>query len=104
LPLFHIRCTLHSLYFSYFPSSMIPLPPPSPLFPYTTLFRSPAERLTTAWFRRRAHAQGESDVVLEQSPSGPGWLVREIWRANHPDRKSTRLNSITVASRMPSSA
>src|SRR5215207_6498067 len=54
---------------------MIRRPPRSPLFPYTTLFRSPPPR------RRRAPADRRAD------PRGRGR------RAGDGDRKSTRLNS-----------
>src|SRR5256885_6069431 len=59
---------------------MIRRPPRSTLFPYTTLFRSPA--------LRRA-LQSEHHVDVEQ------WEQRlgELLRAPKRDRKSTRLNS-----------
>src|SRR5262249_61614696 len=64
-------------------------PPTSSLFPYTTLFRSSplAQELLQA---RNA----------EQTLARKGLLAN----LNALDRKSTRLNSITDQSRMPSSA
>src|SRR2546430_4997879 len=61
---------------------MIRRPPRSTLFPYTTLFRSPAR----VGHRQRAglHLQAVVDLVLE--------LVARAAGA-HADRKSTRLNS-----------
>src|SRR3990167_6878951 len=55
---------------------MMRRPPRSPLFPYTTLFRSLQEHLSRALPR--------FDVFMGQ----PGFLQIE-----YPDRKSTRLNS-----------
>src|SRR5947209_11755520 len=54
---------------------MIPRPPTSTLFPYTTLFRS----------RRR---DGPSARLL-----GPAELEQAVARRRQQDRKSTRLNS-----------
>src|SRR5256885_9643793 len=56
---------------------MIRRPPRSTLFPYTTLFRSPALRHPA---RRRERGAGRNPGL-----GGRGLL--------HPDRKSTRLNS-----------
>src|SRR5947207_4739810 len=83
---------------------MLLRPPRSPLFPYTTLFRSrkallvrvscPGEPAATvlrqygaAW-ARRAHAQ--LDVVHYKATAGPS-ADADVWIV--PDRKSTRLNS-----------
>src|SRR5690242_20907078 len=55
---------------------MIRRPPRSTLFPYTTLFRSPAPDRT-----RAAHVRHASGCEPWEGPSVPG------------DRKSTRLNS-----------
>lgn len=43
--------------------------------------RVPAERLTSEWFRRRARAQGHSDIVLDALLPGPGVRAREALRA-----------------------
>lgn len=47
------------------------------------LHRVPEERLTLAWFRRRAHAQGISDVVFSFPDGPPGWwwVARDAMRA-----------------------
>src|SRR5437762_4537556 len=65
---------------------MLRRPPRSPLFPYTTLFRSPlycaagmAETVNTNQFKNGMHIELDVHAVLE--------LVRV------EDRKSTRLNS-----------
>src|SRR2546426_7238644 len=59
---------------------MIRRPPRSTLFPYTTLFRSPAGRPD-----RRQHARARGGLV-----HGAGGAAGA---APHRDRKSTRLNS-----------
>src|SRR5436309_11640113 len=63
-------------------------PPSSTLFPYTTLFRSPAEPRGPADVRRR-------QVRLHRRRRGPV-LHRGPHRTTGPDRKSTRLNSSHV--------
>src|SRR5437870_9990094 len=63
-----------------FPFSLIPAPPPSALFPYTTLFRSPVLRGT---------AEPGSIVTVAIDGALLGTTVT--------DRKSTRLNSSHVA-------
>src|SRR3712207_7609834 len=63
---------------------MIRRPPRSTLFPYTTLFRSPAAR------RRAADAV----LLARGGPLGTRRPRRcDGAAAGHPDRKSTRLNS-----------
>src|SRR6266480_6513722 len=64
--------------FSFFFFLMIRRPPRSTLFPYTTLFRSPARRQV-----------GPGQARLRQDRRGP--LQPHARRAG--DRKSTRLNS-----------
>src|SRR3712207_7920655 len=74
---------------------MIRRPPRSTLFPYTTLFRSPAQG-------RDAVGRGEDEFV-EQRPQKAPLVYREVWATHrflggllgrgHQDRKSTRLNS-----------
>src|SRR5215813_14378850 len=66
-PSYHLLCV-------FFFFLMIRLPPRSTLFPYTTLFRSPARP-------RSARSPAEDD---------------RRWRAAFRDRKSTRLNSSHV--------
>jgi glycosyltransferase involved in cell wall biosynthesis len=41
----------------------------------------PADRLTVAFFRRRAHAQGASDALLAATEGAGGSALREAWRA-----------------------
>src|SRR5688572_31810425 len=76
---------------------MIPRPPRSTLFPYTTLFRSDADTVIVLIaedrgeraLRIRSHA---SQRRLEQILSAA--LVRQVQeRQERVDRKSTRLNS-----------
>src|SRR5256885_4746682 len=62
---------------------MIRRPPRSTLFPYTTLFRSDFPR--TDFTPRTDDASGHHP---QHGPSIPG-----AGRFEHPDRKSTRLNS-----------
>src|SRR5205814_5749497 len=86
------------------PSTLLPRPPSSTLFPYTTLFRSHAVPLAEAPGRITAGAEhrpqvGPPDVTSRDDPE-PGRLPAR----HHPltvatrrptvsDRKSTRLNS-----------
>src|SRR2546430_4836788 len=73
---------------------MIRRPPRSTLFPYTTLFRSPARStIRSRRSKKRAdRARGERDKRRRQL--GPQLLLQEIqnWQID-ADRKSTRLNS-----------
>src|SRR3712207_8483870 len=70
---------------------MIRRPPKSPLFPYTTLFRSESvgprrpERGLHVGPHRREPRTRQDDVPDEGVP--------EVGPADHADRKSTRLNS-----------
>src|SRR5438034_6963875 len=73
---------------------MIPLPPTSTLFPYTTLFRSiqrprpePGSPITVA-----AKRNGR-DIVLSVRDRGVGLTAQENAQIGERDRKSTRLNS-----------
>src|SRR5207248_11393027 len=78
---------------------MLPSPPPSPLFPYTTLFRSHGFRLRH--LERRAvhdseHERGELVAIgvgLLRDRAHGGLIVVLEPAANRIDRKSTRLNS-----------
>src|SRR3712207_8528188 len=84
---------------------MIRRPPRSTLFPYTTLFRSAAQTVTTleapAHFGEGALLTEEprSTTVVAATPLAVWKLPRERFEAlvnDHPhlpDRKSTRLNS-----------
>src|SRR5437764_8793459 len=73
-------------YFPFF-LVMIPKPPRSTLFPYTTLFRS---RLHKEW--RATHIE---DFVLDYLPPYSPELnpIERVWKLTRRDRKSTRLNS-----------
>src|SRR5207253_9535582 len=95
----HIRF-LHIYYCLVF-FLMIRRPPPSPLFPYTTLFRSPVALrhgarppeprplpMGEGQARRRAPARAQ--------PAAAGPSLRDPAAAQE-DRKSTRLNSSHVA-------
>src|SRR5438034_3675177 len=62
---------------------MIPRPPRSPLFPYTTLFRSVA-----GWLESGV---GFGHLYHDPVPRPPG--LRAVWQDRTQDRKSTRLNS-----------
>src|SRR3712207_7137189 len=83
---------------------MIRRPPRSTLFPYTTLFRSPALRLLPAQLVRGEAAQRVEQVrhhLEDRHPAGHGRtdvhrvLLGELHdrRRLRADRKSTRLNS-----------
>src|SRR3712207_8720659 len=79
---------LHVVLFFFF--LMIRRPPRSTLFPYTTLFRSPAGRVRRLVGRRdegalRAAQHSGQEDDGEPSHGPRSWQVR--------DRKSTRLNS-----------
>src|SRR5437899_9386890 len=65
---------------------MIPRPPISTLFPYTTLFRSLGKPLCCAWSRRTKDGDGK-----RRPRAGAGGAPGR--RASREDRKSTRLNS-----------
>src|SRR5207249_7647216 len=86
-------------------------PPTSTLFPYTTLFRSPAHEVRARQVpRARRRARLDRDARL--LPHGPPRVRRGVERARAPrgraaprlllgeapqDRKSTRLNSSHVS-------
>src|SRR5688572_31436822 len=73
---------------------MIRRPPRSPLFPYTTLFRSHRR-----WRRRGRRPAGSRQVRSSEDLAEAGRLHRVLALADarplpaQPDRKSTRLNS-----------
>src|SRR2546422_5034602 len=68
---------------------MIRRPPRSTLFPYTTLFRSPADRPGRVHSGPHRAGQGESVDLPRGRDERPG----ELPHGNLGDRKSTRLNS-----------
>src|SRR5207253_11177387 len=94
-----------------------PPPPTTPLFPYTTLFRSydasellgrsylelirPAARLETRRFYRRQFLERRPNTYYEFPAHGKDgqerWLGQNVQPLWEQDRKSTRLNSSHVA-------
>src|SRR2546422_6990869 len=71
---------------------MIRRPPRSTLFPYTTLFRSPGQRVDVAPQLEEAHLLG--GLRLGEEIDGPLPQVADPQRVEgERDRKSTRLNS-----------
>src|SRR5207249_11616482 len=77
--------SLRVLYLLFF-LSLLRRPPRSPLFPYTTLFRS-----------RRAQTAGHSSAHRRPDAVGLGFVARREAKAYGIDRKSTRLNSSHVS-------
>src|SRR5690348_17458486 len=81
---------------------MIPPPPSSPLFPYTTLFRSvgrhqtvidlPGRFLVAGQPGDRSNRPRNEEKTIGVPPPRAG-LERAGERGHHRDRKSTRLNS-----------
>src|SRR2546427_11844484 len=85
---------------------MIRRPPRSTLFPYTTLFRSQGDAEVRAQaVRGDLPGRGREQVARRDAHvvPRPGDLVGS-GHVTVEDRKSTRLNPVTVKSRMPSSA
>src|SRR5207249_11532790 len=91
-------------------------PPRSTLFPYTTLFRSGVYHNTAVvidadgsmlGLYRKMHIP-DDPLYYEKFYFTPGDLGFRAWQTRYGnigvDRKSTRLNSVTFRSRMPSSA
>src|SRR3712207_8247784 len=82
---------------------MIPRTPRSPLFPYTTLFRSTADDLTAAGAKLGRFAEpipvttGLDDINLREPTYLSSTIFYKYWQDNpqalREDRKSTRLNS-----------
>src|SRR3712207_8268248 len=69
---------------------MIRRPPRSTLFPYTTLFRSRAQRAQRVLDRVPAfHAEQRADLAAAEGAADPRLGGHEL----EEDRKSTRLNS-----------
>src|SRR5206468_7522421 len=78
----------YSMFRSFVFFLMIPRPPRSTLFPYTTLFRSHA-RAHSAGGRRARDRSRRSGRIAD----APDATRRRARRAGPQDRKSTRLNS-----------
>src|SRR3712207_7591194 len=80
---------------------MIRRPPRSTLFPYTTLFRSSIRRIRSrevpVLVEHRRHRvevhEHEASAGSQDRGDAPGPGLEVGEPANHPDRKSTRLNS-----------
>src|SRR5207248_11652652 len=81
-----------------------PRPPRSPLFPYTTLFRSTpvaGARALAGRLRARPIRAALAGLALLIVAAAWAWAAHALWhstvpsslRAPHLDRKSTRLNS-----------
>src|SRR3712207_6916701 len=97
---------------------MIRQPPRSTLFPYTTLFRAEAVDIAAEYYvsilvDRRTKCpllmlsrEGGMDIeqVARETPEKIVKIVIDPLLGMTEDRKSTRLNSVTPISRMPSSA
>src|SRR5688572_31578554 len=67
---------------------MIPRPPRSTLFPYTTLFRSEASLIIT-----QARAQGYEGPIIGGNGFNSPAIITNAGEDSEGDRKSTRLNS-----------
>src|SRR5699024_12678507 len=80
---------------------MSPLPPPSTLFPYTTLFRSRRDVMGRARAAERTEispaARDLSAVVHSRRPTREASASMSQDRLHLQDRKSTRLNSSHVS-------
>src|SRR5438105_11360096 len=70
---------------------MLPRPPISTLFPYTTLFRSYFQ--LRSFYQYKIKAMDAPIVFGDINDTGEQWFVRSAWRYANADRKSTRLNS-----------
>src|SRR5439155_26184763 len=85
----HIIC---SIFFFFL---LIPRPPRSTLFPYTTLFRSKIINAGNAYGGLAIGQANERDIVLDRWT--PTHTDTDVHRSSTIDRKSTRLNSSHVA-------
>src|SRR5699024_12260588 len=93
LPLHFRACSLHRLFVA-----RQPPPPPSTLFPYTTLFRSRIQLPPYGAGKESGNAREAGDV---NGARAGGDLRVGLGKGNgllaKPDRKSTRLNSSHVS-------
>src|SRR5690606_42149745 len=76
-------------------SLVVPRPPCSTLFPYTTLFRSRGDGLLGRAHRRSRPCRPRGGGGYRNAKGGSRDVV-SIHRSRHADRKSTRLNSSHV--------
>src|SRR5436309_1889105 len=93
----HVLVLLFPLSFSF----MLPRPPSSTLFPYTTLFRSPQVRVGRIGVNAVMPYDLPEMLATTGPPAGDGSMIGYAqpprFRAHTPeDRKSTRLNSSHV--------
>src|SRR5207249_9090174 len=95
--------SLHYLYPVYLFFSMLPRPPRSTLFPYTTLFRSTDAGGAITSFNRSArewlaqeHIDLQANIPLRELAKKSNRAWRSICSCAR-DRKSTRLNSSHVS-------
>src|SRR5947209_13956870 len=72
---------------------MIPRPPRSTLFPYTTLFRSRAHGVDRRPLVSRRPLRRQDDVAVEDRAHLLGDRIIAVVAGRQQDRKSTRLNS-----------
>src|SRR5438876_6714670 len=74
---------------------MLRRPPCSPLFPYTTLFRSrqPLRKLDGLWGQRPIEVFGKQFEAVVACVLQLQIAFQKLQWASGPDRKSTRLNS-----------
>src|SRR5437773_7964057 len=81
---------------------MLPGPPESALFPYTTLFRSHVRPGLSTAARRSAHrdraGEGRARTAAAPTSCPLGGGLRQNGRTRARDRKSTRLNSSHITS------
>src|SRR5699024_12766745 len=75
----------------------VPLPPRSPLFPYTTLFRSVQAALDSAAASVTLTSSIESPLSKTASPYISMLILLNYYNTERLDRKSTRLNSSHVS-------
>src|SRR5439155_26637712 len=94
---FHLFLSLHSLLFFYVFFLMIPRPPRSTLFPYTTLFRSLSACLADRTLRERVRYYARFELLIIDEFGFDRIERQETPQAAGLDRKSTRLNSSHVA-------
>src|SRR5690606_40544804 len=84
-------------------SCLLSPPPTSPLFPYTTLFRSPGDAFRSP-LAEASSLIADADVVFgnleaslsEDSTGQTAWQRNQMRASPSVDRKSTRLNSSHV--------
>src|SRR5207249_12235947 len=91
-PVIPIVSTLRSRFFSL----MFPPTPASPLFPYTTLFRSERSGHWSHYRQNMFLIESEGETMSLKPMNCPGHFLMYA-STTHRDRKSTRLNSSHVS-------